>query len=158
RLGPLARPLIPAIAQACAGTQPQVTEAVVLAFADLVGKADDELIAGLDVPQDVAMKGVVEGCGRAGKAGIAALIKGVSHERSRNRINAIAGLGRFGKTDPEPALAALGHAEANDPVPDVRTASKQAMLAIVAREKVAAVDFLPKNIPDFEERKLSASE
>jgi len=32
------------------------------------------------------------------------------------------------------------------------------MLAVVAREKTAVVDSLPKNIPDFEARKLSASE
>src|SRR6185369_7928021 len=119
-----------------------VTEAIVAAFADLVGKADDELIAALDVPLDLAMKSVIAACGRAGKPGIATLIKGVTHERSRNRINAIGGLGRFGKLDPDPALAALEHAEQNDPVPDVRTACKQAMLAIVAREKVVAVDRL----------------
>ncbi|HET9990141.1 MAG TPA: HEAT repeat domain-containing protein, partial [Kofleriaceae bacterium] len=43
-------------------------------------------------------------------------------------------------------------------VPDVRTAAKQAALAVIAREKQVVVDRLPKNIPDFEERKLSASE
>ena len=31
-------------------------------------------------------------------------------------------------------------------------------LAVIAREKTVAVDRLPKNIPDFEERKLSGSE
>jgi len=55
-------------------------------------------------------------------------------------------------------MACLTNIEATDPVPDVRTAAKQAMLAVVAREKVVAVDALPKNIPDFEARKLSKSE
>ena len=55
-------------------------------------------------------------------------------------------------------MAFLTQLETTDPVPDVRTAAKQAALAVIAREKVEVVDRLPKHIPDFEARKLSASE
>jgi HEAT repeat protein len=158
RLGIAMRPFVPQIVQACAGTKPEVTDVVVDALAALIGRADAELAAALDVPEDVAMKSVIPACKKAGKPGIAFLIVAAQHERSRNRINAIAGLGKLGKIDPDPAMAFLPGVEANDPVPDVRTAAKHAMLAIVAREKTVGVDALPKNIPDFEARKLSASE
>ncbi|HEX5061425.1 MAG TPA: HEAT repeat domain-containing protein [Kofleriaceae bacterium] len=158
RLGPLARPLIPGITQAAEGMKPEVTEAIVAALADLVGKADEEMTLGLDVPLDNAIKSVLEACKVVGKAGIAFLTRATRHERSRIRVNAIAGLGKLGKTDADTAMACLTQIEASDPVPDVRTAAKQAMLAVVAREKVAAVDSLPKNIPDFEARKLTNSE
>jgi HEAT repeat protein len=158
RLGPLARSLVPGIAQAADTTKPEVTDMIVAALAELIGKADDELTLGLDVPQDTAMKSVIAACKVAGKAGVAFLTRAARHERSRIRVNAIAGLGKLGKTDPDTAMACLTQIEASDPVPDVRTAAKHAMLAVVAREKTAAVDALPKNIPDFEERKLTNSE
>src|SRR5207244_3362304 len=120
--------------------------------------ADDELIASLDVPQELAIKSVVAACARIGRAGVALLAKATHHDTIRVRVNACAGLGRLGKTDPDVALAALHRLEQGDPVPDVRTSAKQAILQVVAREKVVAVDALPKNIPDFEARKLSASE
>jgi HEAT repeat protein len=104
------------------------------------------------------MRSIVPAAKKVGKKGVAFLIRAAKHERSRNRINAIGGLARIGKIDPAPAMAFLEGVEASDPVPDARTAAKQAMLAIVAREKTVAVDSLPKNIPDFEARKLSASE
>jgi HEAT repeat protein len=157
-LGGAARPLIPQIVASLDGAKPEVMEIAVAALAQWVGAADDELILALDVPLPLANATVIEASGQLGAKGIAFLIRATGHERSRIRINAIAGLGRLGKTDPEPALACLAVIEQTDPVPDTRTAAKQAMLAIVAREKVAAVDALPKNIPDFEERKLSASE
>ena len=158
RLGAAMRPFVVQIVQACAGTKPEVTDVVVEALSKLIGRADAELANALDVPEDVAMKSVIPACKLAGKAGIAFLIEAARHERSRNRINAIAGLGKLGKIDPEPAMAFLPGVESNDPVPDVRTAAKHAMLAIVAREKTVAVDGLPKHIPDFEARKLGASE
>lgn len=157
-LGSKMRGSIPQIAAALDGAQPEVIDSAVGSLAKLVGTCDDELIAALDIPQPLAMKSVVDACARIGKKGIAFLVKAAGHERSRIRINAIGGLGRLGKTDPEVALALLEQVEGSDPVPDVRTAAKQASLAVVAREKVAAVDGLPKNIPDFENRKLSASE
>ncbi len=157
-LGLATRPMMPAIVAALDGAKPEVIETLVGALASWIGAADDELIAALDVPEGVAQKTVIEACGRLGAKGIAFLVKATGHERSRIRMNAIVGLGRWGKADPEPALRCLEAIEQGDPVPDTRTAAKQAMLAIVAREKTVAVDALPKNIPDFEERKLSASE
>ena len=157
-LGARVREMIPQIAQTLDGAQPEVLDAMVGSLAELVGKADDELSVALDVPLSLAMKTVVEACGRLERAGIAFLIAATRHERSRVRINAIGGLGRFGKTDIEASMACLTQIEANDPVPDVRTAAKQASLAVIARTKVEAVDGLPKNIPDFEDRKLGASE
>jgi HEAT repeat protein len=157
-LGVQMRPFVPQIAQALDGAQPEVVDAVVGSLAELVGKADEELCAALDVPHGLAMKSVVEACGRLGRAGVAFLISATGHERGRIRINAIGGLGRWGKADIESSMACLNHIEANDSVPDVRQAAKQASLAVIAREKVAAVDSLPKNIPDFEDRKLSVSE
>jgi HEAT repeat protein len=157
-LGGAARPLIPPIVASLDGAKPEVLAIAVAALAQWVGTADDELVLSLDVPLPLANATVIEACGQLGAKGIAFLVKATAHERSRIRINAVAGLGRLGKADPEPALRCLANLEQTDPVPDTRTAAKQAMLAIVAREKVAAVDALPKNIPDFEERKLSASE
>ncbi|HEX3766468.1 MAG TPA: HEAT repeat domain-containing protein [Kofleriaceae bacterium] len=157
-LGIQVREQIPQITQTLDGAQPEVLEAMVGTLAALVGKADDELGLALDVPLALAMKTVIEACGRLDRAGIAFLIQATRHERSRVRINAIGGLGRWGKTDIEASMACLTQIEANDPVPDVRTAAKQASLAVIARTKVEVVDGLPKNIPDFEDRKLGASE
>ena len=158
KLGPLARPLIPQIVAALASAKPETTEAVVVTLAEMIGKADDELIASLDVPSELATKSVVAASRLAGRAGIAFLARATRHERSRIRINAVAGLGLLGKTDADTAMACLRQIESADPVPDVRTAAKHAMLAVVAREKVEVVDALPKNIPDFEARKLTNSE
>jgi HEAT repeat protein len=158
RLGANIRPVIPQIAQALDGALPEVIDKVVGALADLIGTADDELIAGLDVPLDLAEKGVIAAAGRIGRRGIQFLIKAAGHERSRIRMNAIAGIGKFGKVDIDLSMGFLTPLETSDPVPDVRAATKQAMLAVIAREKQVAVDHLPKNIPDFEARKLSASE
>ena len=158
KLGLAVKALIPQIAAALDGTHVDVTDSIVTTLSEMIGPADEELILSLDVPFDLAMKGVVAAAGKAEKKGIAFLVRAGAHERSRIRINAIGGLGRFGKTDPAAAMAFLTQIETSDPVPDVRTASKQAMLAVVAREKVEVVDGLPKNVPDFEDRKLSASE
>jgi HEAT repeat protein len=157
-LGPLIRPLVPQVVQSLDGAQPEVVDAVVGTLAALVGKADEELAMALDVPTALAMRTVIEACGRLGKPGIAFLIATTAHERGRIRINAVSGLGRWGKADIEASMACLTHIEANDPVPDIRTAAKHASLAVIAREKVVAVDHLPKNIPDFEDRKLGVSE
>lgn len=162
RLGVAVRPLVPQIAQATDGAAPETVDAVVSALAELIDKrsaeVDAELATALDVPLAVAQKSVIEAAGKLGRQGIAFLVKAAGHERSRVRINAIAGLARFGKTDPETSLPFLTQVEASDSVPDVRSAAKQSMLAIVAREKTVAVDALPKDIPDFEDRKLSLSE
>jgi len=157
-LGPQVQPLIPQIVQSLDGAQPEVVEAVVVALGKLVGKANDELFVALDVPTTLAMKTVIEAAGRLDKPGIAFLIAATLHERGRVRINAVGGLGRWGKADIDASMACLTHIEANDPVPDIRTAAKQASLAVIARTKVEAVDGLPKNIPDFEARKLGVSE
>lgn len=158
KLGPLARPLIPQMVAALASAKSETTEAVVASLAEMIGKADDELITALDVPSELATKSVVAASKLAGKEGIAFLTRATRHERSRIRINAVAGLGLLGKTDAQAAMACLSQIESTDPVPDVRTAAKHAMLAVVAREKVEVVDGLPKNIPDFETRKLTNSE
>lgn len=158
RLSLAMRSFVPQIVAATAGTRSEITDMVIDALAALIGHADEELAASLDVPEEVAMKSVVPAAKKVGKRGVAFLVKTAKHERSRIRINAIGGLARIGKLDADTAMAFLPDVEANDPVPDVRTAAKQAMLAIVAREKTIAVDALPKNIPDFEARKLSASE
>jgi hypothetical protein len=162
RLGAAARPLLPQIAQALDGAHPDTTAAVVAAFADLIGngsaEVDAELAGALDVPLPLAQKSVIEAAAGLGRRGVAFLVGAAGHERSRVRINAIAGLARLGKLDPEISLPLLTQIEQTDSVPDVRTAAKQAMLAIVAREKTVAVDALPKHIPDFEDRKLAVSE
>ena len=158
KLGREIRPLIPQIVAALDGTQPDITEKVIGVLAEQVGHSDEELILALDVPFDLAMKSIIPAVKQLGKPGVAFLIKAAKHERGRIRINAVGGLARIGKTDLDAAMAFLTELEATDPVPDVRTAAKQAALAVIAREKQVVVDRLPKNIPDFEERKLSASE
>ena len=158
KLGLAVRAQIPQIALALDSSHTDVTEAVVTTLSELIGSADDELILALDHPFDLAMKGVVAAAGRLEAKGIKFLAKAAQNERSRIRINAIGGLGKFGKADPTAAMACLTQIEASDPVPDARTAAKQAMLSVVAREKVEVADGLPKNVPDFEDRKLSASE
>ncbi|MGE5182752.1 MAG: HEAT repeat domain-containing protein [Acidobacteriota bacterium] len=158
RLGAAAKALVPQIVQATETASAEVVDKLVGALAELRGIADDELASALDVPLEVAMKSVVAAAALLDKAGIALLAKATKHDTIRVRVNAVAGLGKLGKTDFDTAMAALTALEANDPVPDVRTAAKKAMLQVVAREKVIAVDALPKNIPDFEARKLSNSE
>jgi len=158
KLGREIRPLLPQIVAALDGTQPEVTRKVVAVLADQIGHADDELVASLDVPYDLAMRSIVEAAKLLGKPGVSFLIKAAKHDRVAVRINAVGGLARLGKTDLELAVAFLTELEGTDPVPDVRTAAKQAALAVIAREKQIVVDRLPKHIPDFEERKLSASE
>ncbi|CAN5918126.1 hypothetical protein BH11MYX3_BH11MYX3_09520 [soil metagenome] len=158
KLGLAVRPLVTQIAPALESTHVEVTESLVGSLSELIGAADDELTLALDLPSDLAMKGFVAAAGKAVPRGIAFLVKATANERSRIRINAVGGLGRHGKIDPGAAMACLTQIEASDPVPDIRTAAKQAMLLVVAREKVEVVDQLPKNIPDFEDRKLSASE
>jgi HEAT repeat protein len=158
RLGASAKVLVVQIVAAMNGTQAEVTETLVTSLSELAKGAEDELGAALDVPLELAMKSVIAASGLLGKAGVALLAKATKHDTVRVRANAAAGLGKLGKTDADTAMAALTALEAADPVPDVRTGAKQAMLQVVAREKVAAVDALPKNIPDFEARKLSASE
>jgi len=158
RLGAAVRGLVPQIVQAASTAHADVTEKVVAALAELAGTADDELIGALDVPLDIAQRSLLDACAKLGRSGVALLAKATKHETIRVRVNACAGLARLGKTDADVALAALTRLEEGDPVPDVRTAAKQAMLAVVAREKQEVVDTLPKNIPDFEARKLSASE
>ncbi len=157
RLGTRVRSVLSPLAQAAAGAQPEVTDVIVAALADLVGSCDDELIAALDQTFDVAQKTIIAACGRLGARGVGVLIKAARTERTRIRVNGIGGLERFGKADATAALAVLGEIEANDSVPDVRGAAKQASLAVIAREKQVAVDRLPK-LPDFEARKLSTSE
>ncbi len=156
-LGPAVRPLIPQLVSALDGAQPEVFEAMLGTLAALIATCDAELIGALDVPEDLAMKTINAAAARLGARGIAFLAKATTHDRSRIRVNAIAGLGRHGKLDPDAAMACLTALEAGDPVPDVRTAAKQAMLAVVAREKTVVVDRLPV-IPDFEARKLSPAE
>jgi HEAT repeat protein len=157
-LGEHVRPLIAQTTLALDGAQTEVVDAMVGALAQLVGKADAELTGALDVPFALAMKTIVEACARLGKPGLALLLAATRDERSRVRINAIGGIGKLGKLDIDASMACLGAIEANDSVPDVRTAAKQASLAVIAREKVVAVDQLPKHIPDFEARKLGVSE
>src|SRR3569832_2132175 len=158
KLGREIRPLIPQIVAALDGTQPDITEKVIGVLAEQVGHSDEELILALDVPFDLAMKSLIPAVKQLGKPGAAFLLKAAKHERGRIRINAVGGRARIGKTDLDAAMAFLTELEASEPVPDVRTAAKQAALAVIAREKQVVVDRLPKNIPDFEERKLSASE
>lgn len=158
KLGLGVRAQIPQIALALDGTHADVTEALVVTLSEMIGAADEELALALDHPFELAMKGVIAAAGKLGPKGIRFLAMAAQHERSRIRINAIGGLGKFGKVDATAAMACLNAIEATDPVPDARTAAKQAMLLVVAREKVHVADALPKNIPDFEDRKLSASE
>src|SRR3569623_1810705 len=149
------RPVIPQIVAALDGTQPDITEKVIGVLAEQVGHSDEELILARDVPFDLAMKSIIPAVKQLGKPGVAFLIKAAKHERGRIRINAVGGRARIGKTDLDAAMAFLTELEATDPVPDVRTAAKQAALAEIAREKQVIVDRLPKNIPDFEEHRLS---
>ena len=157
-LGHAIRPLIPQIVLAMGGTQPEITQQLIAALAEQVGHADDELALALDIPFDLAMKTIVESAKLLGKRGVGFLIRAAKHERGRIRINAVGGLARIGKADVEVASAFLTELEATDPLPDVRTAAKQAVLAVLAYERAIVIDRLPKNIPDFEDRKLSTSE
>jgi len=86
---------------------------------------NDELRAALDVPFALAMKTIVEACGRLDKAGVAFLIAAAGDENSRVRNQTrSAALGRWGKADIDASMACLLAIEANDSVPDVRTAGE----------------------------------
>ncbi len=157
-LGPLLRSCLDGIAGALDGASAGVVDTVVTALAGLLGSAERELIAALDVPLELAERTVLAAAAQAGPAGVTFLVRASAAERSRVRINAVAGLGQIGKVAPEPALACLGELERADPVPDVRTAAKQAILRVVAREREVVVDRLPTGIADFEARKLTSGE
>jgi len=158
RLGERMQPFIGRITQALDGTRPEVTDRVLAFFADLVGVADDELVRALDVPLDLAMRTIVEVAARVHSRGVALLIRAAGHEHSRIRINAVAGLARVGSADSRAAMALLTRLEATDPVPDVRSAARKAMLAVVAQPEVEATYGLSTSIPEFEDRKLAAAE
>ena len=158
RLGARMRPFIGQITLALEGTRPEVTGRVLAFFADLVGSADDELVAALDVPLDLAMRTIVEVCARVHSRGVGLLVRAAGHEHSRIRINAVAGLARVGSADSRAAMAILTRLEATDPVPDVRSAARKAMLAVVAQPEVDASYGLETRIPEFEDRKLAAAE
>jgi len=158
RLGVGARSIVPQIATALASTQPQVTEIIIAAFADIVGKANDDLILALDVPGDLAMRTLVQAASRSERRGVALLIEATRHESSRIRSNAVAGLAAIGKADTDVSVARLTEIEATDPVPDIRATAKQGIILLLAKPPAAVIDPLPKDIPDFEERKLALSE
>lgn len=158
KLGPRLGPALPKLVAALDGTSAEVDAVIVPAIGSLIGVTDDHLIAALDVPTPLVLKSVVAAARALGARGVAFLVRAASHDRSRIRINAVIGLGEIGKLDITAAVGLLEHLEQNDPIPDVRTAAKQSKLKVVAREKTVAVDHLPKNIPDFEVRKLARSE
>lgn len=158
RLGARMQSFIGSITLALDSTRPEVTDRVLAFFADLVGLADDDLVGALDVPLDLAMRTIVEVCGRVHSRGVALLVRAAGHEHSRIRINAVAGLARIGSADSRAAMALLTRLEATDPVPDVRSAARKAMLAVVAQPEFDASYGLSTSIPEFEDRKLAAAE
>jgi HEAT repeat protein len=158
RLGSDIRPYIPQITQALDGTRPEVTDTIIGLFAQLLTTAEDDLVRALDVNLDLAMRTIVAVCRRVGRRGVDFLIKAAGHEHSRIRINAVAGLAELGRLDSATTMAFLTRLEATDPAPDVRSAARKAMLAVVATPVEEEADELETGIPDFEERKLAASE
>ena len=157
-LGARARPILPQITQALDGTRPDVTTAVVAAFAALIESGDDGLIEALDVPSDLASRTVLEACARAPRAGQALLARACAHEHGRIRINAIGGFVRLGVVEHEATNALLARLETTDPVPEVRIAAKKAMIALAAQWEERPTYELDARVPDFEERRLDEEE
>src|SRR5258708_8723759 len=117
RLGRAVQPLVVDITKALDTAQPDITDKVVGALADLIGYADDELTLALDVTNELAMKSVVAAARKVGKAGVACLIPAARHQPRRIRLNAVDGLPPIGQTEPDTPTAFPPPPDATPPAP-----------------------------------------
>jgi hypothetical protein len=122
--------LVPEIVETLAGARAEVIEAVLAVLLDLMASAGDQLIAAMDVPQDLAQKTVVQVCRMAGEPGIELLMRAIADERSRVRINAMEGLASLEDPRTFRALELLERVSESDPVADVRTTARSVIRRI----------------------------
>jgi hypothetical protein len=123
---------VPQIASAV-NTHPDTAKAIVELLAGLIGKADDELISALDVPEESAMKSIIAACDLVGTRGLDLLVVAARHNAIRIRMNAIAGLEKLGNKNLEVSRHILHQVSTQDPVPDARRVAQRAMRALGLR-------------------------
>ena len=126
------RPHLAAIAAALDGARPDVVDTIQRMFAELVGKADADLVGVLDTAQAVAADAIVRACAKVGARGLQLLQVAARDERVRVRINAVRGIAELGVLEPESSMAALLRAEREDRVSDVRGTARAAVAALSA--------------------------
>jgi len=153
---------VPLIVKNLDGAGEEVLDAVVGTLASMVGSAGESLAAALDVEESLAIRTVIAACQRAETAGIDLLLRASKNSVNRVRVNAVAGLSRLTwKADVDRVVDRLTEMTEADAIPDLRQGARlaiQSILQRVAEQGDELIDELPKNIPDFEERALSASE
>jgi hypothetical protein len=137
-LGRAQREHLAAIAAALDGARPEVVELVVHMFAELIGKADGDLVGVLDSADRSAAQAVVDACTRAGTRGLQLLQGAADDERFLVRLNAVRGIGRLAALDPTSAIGAMQRLATEDSVADVRATALVALAAYLARTRVEA--------------------
>lgn len=173
RLGPALRPLISQLGDAVHGARPEVADIVLDTLAALVGEADDELIAALDVSPELGNSAIVEGLVRAGEAGAMLLGKALTREQTLIRFNSAQGLRRLARSGAldgfvlgTEIMQMLAQVRDTDTAPDVRSAAQSAILAIIGQaQQWAAANASAEarragqiTIPHFDIRPLSMDE
>lgn len=152
------------IAAALDGARPEVIDTIQRMFADLVGRADAELISVLDTGRPVAANAVVGACARIGVRGLHLLQAAARDERVRVRINAVGGIAQLGDLEQRSSMDVLVAVERDDRVSDVRAATRAAVATLTARVKAIisarhkTADPSPAAVPELERRALNAAE
>ena len=122
-----------AIAAALDGARKEVADRVVTLFANLIGKADPELVDVLDTSDAIAADAVVEAAARVGVQGLQLLYAATRDRRPRVRIHAVRGVGLLADLEPVTAFAVMRGLAFEDEVSDVRAAARAAMVAFIVR-------------------------
>jgi HEAT repeat protein len=163
-LGTAQRGYLAAIASALDGARPEVAATVQGMFAELVGKADAELVNVLDTGDEVAARAVVHACAHLGARGLHLLQAAARDGRARVRINAVRGIGQLGELEHGSSMAVLNGVERGDEVSDVRAAARAAIAALSVRVRAAvaarhkASEPPPPSVPELERRALTPAE
>ncbi|HEY4243378.1 MAG TPA: HEAT repeat domain-containing protein [Kofleriaceae bacterium] len=153
-----------AIAAALDGARPAVTDRVMRMFAELVGRADEELVSVLDTADVVPANSIVEACKRVGVRGLHLLQAAAADDRVRVRINAVRGIAQLGDLEHNTSMEVLVGLERADRVSDVRAATRSAIGALAARTQQMVVqrrktaEPTPPTVPELELRLMTPAE
>src|ERR1041384_7267107 len=124
--------LVP-IAAALDGARPEVVDTITRMFAELVGRADVELVGVLDTADRGAANAVVEGCAQVGVRGLHLLQAAARGERALVRLSAVHGVGRLAYLEPVSSIEVMHRVASEDGVSDVRAAALSVLAAYLAR-------------------------
>lgn len=163
-LGAVQRAHLGAIGAALDGARPEVVRTVVVMFAELIGKADTELLDVLDTSADVAAGAVIDACERIGLRGLHLLQAATKDRRARVRVNAVRGVGQLAHLEPVTSIAVMKDVAETDDVSDVRAGAQAALAAYIARVQVEAASIyrqhgpVPPVVPAMHQRGLTPDE